>query len=546
MRHFVTGLMLWLLAGNALAGVCTPDERVSQKSVFWGDLHVHTAFSMDAYVFNNTATPEDAYAFAKGAPQVTPGGQTVALSRPLDFAAVTDHGEYFGLMNLCRDQGDALEYCGTLAEAAAENSRRGFNDFFLPALLAGDKNCQVDEEACRAYEVDLWQKTIDAADAANEPCRFTAFVASEWSKSPDNHHWHRNLIYATSTVPERAINALDQPTQEALWSALQLQCEQVEGCDVLAIPHNSNLGQGGAFRLSEDGANLALRARFERLLEIHQNKGNSECYTGSLFSDEACAFEEMLPIPLLRELADEPRSLSPDEHRAVASGYARDVLARGLAVHSEQGVNPFAYGFIGSTDTHAARPGDVDEAGWVGHIGGYDEVEENRSPAYNPGGLVAVWAEENTRASIFEALRRKETYATSGPRIRLRFDHTFGAYASCERTVGEVLPMGSTVRGSTARPPAFIVRAMKDVLPLQRVDIIKLFLRDGRLQQAVYTFAADAGGKADWCVTWRDDDYRADEFALWYTRVLEVPSLRWDGETRIRERAWSSPIWSVP
>ena len=545
MRQYVVGLIL-LCVGVAHGSECAPDAVGVQKSVFWGDLHVHTSYSADAFVFNNPNTPEDAYAFARGAPLTTPGGVEVKLKRPLDFAAVTDHGEYFGLMNVCRQKGAEIDYCKEMAEAAGENSFRGFRDYFLPAVLAGDKACQVDDETCRAFEIDLWQKTIDAANIANEPCAFTAFVASEWSKSPDNLHWHRNLVYATDKVPARAINSVDEPTQEALWAALEAECGGVEGCDVLAIPHNSNIGMGGAFRLGQGVDPLTARARFEKLIEIHQHKGSSECYPGSILSDEACAFEQMLPIPLARELAQEPRELTEAEHAQIGSGYVRNVLGRGLKQHSANGVNPFAYGFIGSSDTHASRPGDVEEDGWVGHIGGYDEIPENRNPLYNPGGLVAVWAEENTRQSIFSALARKETYATSGPRIRLRFDHTFAAYASCERTVGAVLPMGSTVRGSTARPPAFIVRALQDERPLERVDIIKLYLRDGRLQQALYSFSADATGKADWCVTWRDEDYRADEFALWYTRVLEVPSTRWNGETQIRERAWSSPIWSVP
>ncbi len=546
-RITVVWLLIGLLSGGgAHASECHPGERQTNQNVYWGDLHVHTAYSMDSYVFGNLRTPEDAYAFARGEATATPTGEAVKLDRPLDFAAVTDHAEYFGLLNVCRQQGDEQAYCQDLAEAAGEGTRRGFNELFLPILLAGDKHCLVEEGECPVFERDLWGKVIKAAEEANDPCNFTAFVANEWTASPGHLHWHRNLIYASAKVPDLPINSIDQPLQEDLWAALDRSCGQVEGCDVLAIPHNSNLSMGGSFTLSDNGASNQARARFEKLLEIHQHKGNSECYPGSVLSDEDCAFEQMLPIPLLQELAEEPREITDEEHRQIAGGYARDVLAKGLETQAASGTNPFAYGFVGSTDTHAARPGYVSEQGWTGHFGAMDSDPASRPPLYNPGGIVGVWAEENTRSAIFAALARKETFATSGPRIRLRFDQTFGAYASCERTVGEVSPMGSTVPGSSARPPAFIVRAMQDQRPLARVDIVKLYLRDDRLQQAVYSFAGDAEGKADWCVAWRDEDYRANEYALWYARVLEVPSMRWDGKTQIRERAWSSPIWSVP
>jgi len=531
---------------------CIPPDD-SERRIYWGDLHTHTAFSMDAYVLNTTQTPTDAYLFAKGGPSTLHDGSEHRLLRPLDFAAVTDHAEYFGLTQVCINE-PQRPYCQQLAEAAAENSPRGFMEMFLPLIISGDRNCLVDDKDCVVAEKSLWRRTIDAANSANEPCKFTAFVANEWTASPGNLHWHRNLIYASDQVPERALNVLDQPTQEALWQALDAQCLESEGCGVLAIPHNSNIGMGGAFQTDGHSAKtLALRSRFEKLVEIHQHKGSSECYGQSNLSDEACDFEFMMPIPLRNALAQEPRELTDDEHQQVASGYVRNALAKGLTLRDEHGVNPFQYGFVGATDSHSGRPGDVQETNWAGALGQWDLTLEARRQflVYNPGGITGVWAEQNTRSSLFAALKRREVFATSGPRIALQFEQSFAPNKRCElpgraavRMGGSIAPASSTKK--TRRMPTFTVRALKDQAPLQRVDIIKLALVDGEIKQTVRTFAGDKAGQADWCIAWQDESYSASQPALWYARVLETETVRWDGNTRLRERAWSSPIWSFP
>ncbi len=525
---------LLVFSANVLADTCAPGD----KQIFWGDLHVHTSFSMDAFVWNNQASPEEAYAFARGEAQATAAGP-VRLARPLDFAAVTDHAEYFGAMQQCHGWALDTPFCRALVAAAAEDSPRGFSELFLPALLAGDRRCQGNAAACDVAERSAWQRMIDAANGANEPCRFTAFVANEWTASPENLHWHRNLIYASDVVPERAVNAFDEPTQEAMWQALEARCVEAEGCRVLAIPHNGNIGMGGAFNVEgHDQAMLSLRARFEKLVEIHQHKGNSECFPGSSLSDEACRFESMLPIPLLRALAVVPRELTAEEHAEISRGYVRDTLARGLELVGDAGVNPFRYGFVGATDTHSGRPGDVAEEGWQGAIGTYDANPERRATYvhYNPGGLTAVWARQNTRTAIFEALARREVYATSGPRIGLRF----GVSAQGCDGENESVVMGGTYRGDSS--PTLVVRAQQDSVPLARVDIIRLTWRNGEIEQHLQQFASD--GQADRCVAWSDDEYDATLPTLWYARVLQQPTLRWDGRKEIQERAWSSPIWS--
>lgn len=205
------------------------------------------------------------------------------------------------------------------------------------------------------------------------------------------------------TAIANPIDALDHPNQEDLWRELDARCVAADGCRALAIPHNSNIGMGGTFRVDpEDAESLAIRARFERLAEVFQHKGQSECFPGAVLSDDACDFEIMLPVPVSRRQAASPGALTPEEFAATASGYLRNALGRGLAIETETGVNPFRFGLIGSTDSHTASPGQVDERDWAGAFGNVDDTfdEQLRTPQYNPGGLVAVWARENTRESV--------------------------------------------------------------------------------------------------------------------------------------------------
>ncbi len=529
--------------------LCTAADRVSDKQIYWGDLHTHTSFSMDAYVLNNQTTPRDAYYFAKGGEISLPGGGTHKLARPLDFAAVTDHAEYFGLMQICHTM-PLLPYCVELSVAAREDSRRGFFEFFLPTLLQGDRNCQVDDATCDAAEKSLWQTTIDAAEIANVPGQFTAFVASEWTASPNNLHWHRNLIYATATVPTRPINSFDEPSQESLWRALRSKCTNLAGCDVIAIPHNSNIGMGGSFNTQgHDKELLGLRAQFEKLVEIHQHKGSSECFPGAGFNDEACNFEIAMPIPLSDELRKAPRELTVLERTQISSGYVRPALAKGLNLFEQYGVNPFQYGFVGATDNHASRPGDVEESNWVGALAKFDDDLAKRQTyaEYNPGGLTAIWANENTREALFAALKRREIYATSGPRIRLSLHQSFDPTAGCEDLrPGDWLAMGGTLgQQGGDKKPTFIVQTLMDQVRIASIDLIKLYVRAGEIQQRVVRLAQQSEGRADWCIAWQDEDYRDEESALWYVRVLQIPTKRWDTKNMLQERAWSSPIWSM-
>ena len=543
MRAITILPLIALLSIGTVHAAC--HDRSDEKNVYWGDLHIHTFYSMDAYVFGARRTPRDAYSFAKGEPEPRIGKPPLALTRPLDFAAVTDHGEYLAVTQTCLNN-DTNPYCKKLNKASAESGLKTFVDYFLPPLMAQEPICPAGQTACVASRTDAWQDIQDAANEANEPCQFTAFIGNEWSASPDNLHWHRNHIYKGMTVPARPINSLDEPDELDMWRALKKQCLDESNCDVLAIPHNSNIGMGGSFRTIATDEAKFLRARLERLAEIHQHKGTSECFRSSQLTDEACDFEIMLPIPVSQAMAAEKRDATTEELSQTSAGYLRDTLARGLTFSDS--INPFRYGFIGSTDTHGARPGYVEEQNWQGTFNSLDGEEESRlqRPHYNPGGLAAVWAEENTRDAIFAALKRRETFATSGPRIRLRFRQSFAEDADlCDLSAPAPTVMGGTLSTNGASP-RFGVFVQQDQAPLAQIDIIKLKLTGDTVTQHITTFASN-GGK-EWCVNWVDLEHEPGDTALWYARVLEAPTKRWsyrsESPVMLQERAWSSPIWS--
>jgi len=536
-------LCCWVAMPALADGHCGP---TGEKRLFWGDLHVHTTYSLDAWIFGAARTPDDAYAFARGAPERLRDGREIALDRPLDFAAVTDHAEYFGFGGICARNGEDFPLCEEFSAGRAADPLALMRDRFAVAVGEGDPLCPDGAERCRAVARGLWQDVQRAAHDAYEPCAFTTFVGSEWTQGPGNEHWHRNLIYRTEAVPAEAVTAMEAPTQEQLWAALEARCLPEEGCEVLAIPHNSNLGLGGTFLASADVRDRERRARFERLAEITQHKGTSECFPGALASDEACDFEITLPIDIGRRLRAGGDAITDAERARIEAGYLRAALGEGLRGEAETGLNPYRYGFVGSTDTHGARPGYVDELGWQGAFG-FDATPAGRAvvPHYSPGGLVAVWAEENTREAVFDALARREAYATSGPRIGLRFAQSFEKDpVAC--IADDAVPMGGSFRPRDDRAPTFSVQVRKDGAPIVAVDIIRLRWLNGELEQNIETFEHE--GATEWCVHWIDEDVQVDAPTLWYARVREAATPRWSSESGderlIQERAWSSPIWS--
>ena len=637
--------------GPAVATEILPREpcldRSETKQALFGDLHVHTGFSADANARNVVNRPADAYRYARGEEIFVPplgadglGTRGLKIDRPLDFAAVTDHAEWLGEVSLCQTPG-SVAY-----ETRDCRIFRGEQDSWIawffglegwPARAVGVINlegrgatiCGEDGSACRAAAKSRWQETQEAAEEfydRSAACNFTTLVGWEYSRSPGQTKIHRNVFFRNNVVPEMPLSWVDSATEVVLWEKLVDRClDTGTGCDALTIPHNPNLSGGHIFTLdyqslslAEQKRRVALRARLEPVVEMMQIKGESEC-RNNLWqvlggADELCDFEKFRG---LGELS--PENCEGDERsRGAMRGkgcvqrldYVRYAIIEGMREEDRLGINPFEVGFIGSTDTHNAAPGAVEEKSYPGTSGTMDDTAakrlatnpdagvQNRSLARNPGGLAGVWAEENSREAIFDALRRRETFATSGPRIRPRFFAGWNLPPDlCENpSFAEIgykhgVPMGGTLTSPPASggAPTFVVQALADsgttTNPgnlLQRIQIVKgWYGSDDTFHQSVHEVAGSAEngatvdtascsvsgpGHRELCGGWRDPDFDPGQRAVYYARILENPSCRWnawqclefaaadrpsacdnpDFTEVIQERAWTSPVWYVP
>jgi len=426
--------------------------------------------------------------------------------------------------------------------------------------------CNEDGVDCNAASASQWRRTQFAANDANEPCAFTALIGYEWTASPGGRHWHRNVIFRSEQVPDRAVDYVHYPEVTSLWRELAAHCRPEDGCDAVTIPHNINWADGGPTFDVENAsdAQLRARARFERLAEIHQEKGNSECLPEDRNDPgEDCAFERLNENYAKNRLTG-PEDISPeDAWKRMRSTYYRSLLGRGLKAFERSGntLNPMMLGAIASTDSHFGTAGKVSEADYGGSISSLWLNDEERlaAPGYNPGGLVAVWARENTRAGIFDALQSYSAHAPSGPRIKLRFGETNPG--ACEQAeVNYRTVMGQTLAPESASP-TFTVQVGRDEIPIAAVQIIKGELWNGTLKEETIAVAEYPEGRDSACVSWTDAQFNAEAPAFWYARVLEQPSPRWtkilceraglcdrfpDGNRSVSERAWSSPIWNLP
>ena len=610
------------------------DDHNPVRNAYFGDLHVHTTYSLDANVRGTRLAARDAYRFAQGEridiPPYDAQGhalRSAQLRRPLDFAAVTDHAEFFGETRICTDRsqpGYESPEC-IFYRSEPDLAFLVFNaELALPGVpqLDGSRKvlrlpfCGVGGEACLKAASSVWDDVQAAAEEFDDhsaACRFTTFVGYEWTGSPRSNNLHRNVIFESEHVPRLPISYLDETLPELLWRDLARDCRESDGCSFLTIPHNSNLSGGLMFQ-TQDGDGNAFTAAYattkqqnEPLIEIFQHKGSSECNraVGLGVQDELCGFEN-LPYD----------NLTADRFNAVLSGkpmeqdFVNYALGVGLLQERKLGVNPFKYGFIADTDTHMATPGNVNEAEFPGHGG------DGKAPTdalngltdfieYNPGGLAVLWAEQNERESLFAAMRRREAYGTSGPRMIVRFfagwdlpadqcDAGDFARTGYERGV----PMGGDLPGLPAadRKPRFAVAALRDAgvagepsEPLQRIQIVKGWTENGERKQAIFDVvgAADGGatvnpqpcepsgpGFASLCTVWQDPQFDPQQPAFYYARVLQNPSCRWSTyqclaahidcsgsgsipsgyadccnpsyPRTIRERAWTSPIWYRP
>ncbi|MGB1140086.1 MAG: DUF3604 domain-containing protein, partial [Halioglobus sp.] len=592
------------------------------KQPFFGDLHVHTRYSLDASTQGTRTTPEQAYRFARGErlelqPWTANGWaqRSLQLSEPLDFAMVSDHAELIGDVLICNQPG--MEGFDSWQCKLYRNWPRAA--YYLFNFMATIQQthlgmCGENGEICREAAITPWREMQQAAEKfydRSADCSFTTFIGYEWTamNSDVGGNLHRNVVFANDRVPRLPASFIETPGASLLWASLDEECVNAgTGCDALVIPHNSNLSAGKMFSReldaggAMDAAYATSRERYERVVEMIQHKGASECfYQQGVTEDELCAFE-LLPKDNIAGLDNPP---TPD------TGFVRKALNDGMQLEQALGVNPYKFGFIGSTDTHLGAPGATEEDRFLGHGGAGVPARDEIPPGlpdkltYNPGGLAVVWAEHNTREALFDGMQRRETYATSGSRIVTRF---FGGWklapGLCDApdrvaiAYEQGVPMGSDLPAQppTAGAPSFLVAARQDSVglggggtPLQRIQVVKSWLDEGARRETVYDVAGDPDngatvdtrtcatsgpGFAELCTVWTDPDFNASQRALYYTRVIENPTCRWsqrmcaaaqvdcavpstigygfegccDEQHRpvIQERAWTSPIWYTP
>ena len=559
-----------------------PPEKVAvannpQRNLLWGDLHIHTSYSTDAYTMGTRATPDDAYIFTRGGTIEHGAGYAIRIDRPLDFAAVTDHAEYLGTARL--DETVLVLEERSLRERLLNDGPLAMTIAFIgatSAIAGGDLSA--DTPGVEQIGMDAWQYMIETADRHYDPGTFTTLVAYEWTSMPDSQNLHRNVIYRDTNVPEIPFSSLDSDNPEDLWDALDAQRQ--EGMRVLAIPHNGNLSNGLMYaRVQFDGSAIddeyaEQRQRNEPISEILQIKGTSETHPLLSPEDEFADFE----------LVTEQLSTAGDFSEPRGS-YARDALRAGLEMSHTEGFNPYRFGVIGSSDSHNASTS-VEEDNHHGKLPVMDGTAALRlgkalllpdaylrQRRWGAAGLAAVWAQENTRESIFDALLRRETYATSGPRISLRFFGSFD-YEETMMDGTELLsiayelgvPMGGELSAATGRvAPRFTLWVAKDPegANLDRLQIIKGWVDSaGVSHEKIYDVASatysNAIGSEQLSAFWVDADFDPVQEAFYYARAIEIPTPRWSTydamrlgvqapePTSLQERAISSAIWYRP
>ena len=634
-------------AGSAEVG---GDTLPVERKAWFGDLHVHTTLSFDGHSMGTLAGPGDAYRFARGEPVRNPGGFDMQLSRPLDFYAVTDHGMYLGVFEAASD---------TSTEFSQTRFAQPYHDFnapeksgtdvfstirrllafstFLPNATAMIRDGSLDRDQTLGVIRGAWSDTVEAADQFNDPGAFTTFVGYEYTpSSADMGNLHRNVIFAGSDrLPREPFSRFHSTNPEDLWQWMDELRDK--GVESLAIPHNSNASNGQMFKLVDWAGDplgddyARQRIRNEPIVEITQIKGTSETHPALSSRDELAGFEIM------------PYRIATNALSQVEGSYAREALRRGLALEQQGMTNPYQFGFIGSSDTHSAasqpdeetyvsklsllssqpqQRGSVPLTGLRSEFAHYltratwpfyptpqgkglytringDLYSRGSNPLYGASGLAAAWAEENTRQSIYEAFRRREVFATSGPRISLKFFAGYGFEDSMltsadgsRRAYAMGISMGGELLAENeGREPGFIVMAAADPesAPLQRVQVIKGWVdAEGNTHEEVVDVACAGGAAVDpatkrcpdngarvdvsdcsinpetgsnqLVTLWRDPEFDPSQRAFYYARAIENPTCRWSTWDAIRagvaprpdlartlqERAWSSPIWIDP
>lgn len=573
-----------------------PDNPL--RDAFFGETHVHSSYSLDSYIGGNRNGPEQIYAFARGG-EMTINGQPHRLSRPLDFAAVSDHAENIGEMYSAQNPGAPGYDNPLLTELRGLQTIAEQRDWFVKYVVSNNRSDKPQHPTFYAgprTTRSAWMRNREVTERYYEPGTFTTLHAFEWSAAPGGGNMHRNVFFRDANVPDLPFSAIDSNDEEELWQWIAQQ--RGEGRSLFAIPHNSNGSKTRMFEpVDNSGTPLTadyaqLRASMEPLIEMMQIKGNSEVHRRFWPNDEFADFEN----------ADSMGQFSgrvPDERN-----FVRYALKEGVRYRQSIGANPFQFGFVGGSDNHNSGAGDVSEEGYIGSHGAADATLEERrkgvidgwiaAPDSNPGALTGVWARKNTRAAIWDAMMARETFATSGTRMKVRMfagtrlARPGNALELVRHGYRDGTPMGGTLKDLSG-VPAFTVWAAKDPdgANLDRVQIIKGWVDaagethekvydvvwsgkraigpDGKLPavgstvdlaRASYT---NAIGSPELMAWWRDPDWQRGQLAFYYVRAIEIPTPRWttydavaagmglldDYPATVQERAWGSPIWYI-
>ena len=616
-RHWAAGLLALFAAFPAAAQ--DPAVAPAQRRAFFGEMHLHTGMSFDAWTFGTKVLPDQAYKFGRGETIMVPAAQAdrdwgiggtaaIAVKRawPLDFMAVTDHSEYMGAYHQLDDPQSAFSQTAVGKEIMSLGRR---------AFILADRFRGRPEVTEAAKASDAWNLAIKAANDNYAPGKFTTLIAYEWSAGQGGRHLHRNVFFNADHAPP-PFSSVQSGRPEDLWTYLEGVRKQ--GIDAIAIPHNSNLSDGLTYDWNNsdgrpiDEAYAQRRALNEPLAEITQNKGTSETRPELSPNDEFANFEIM------------ERHYKGETKSATGGAYIRDAFGRGLVIQSKVGTNPFKMGLVAASDIHNGLS-TSDERAFAGGARGFDPTSkapslgsaravlargqplenrpngqsENDPLQSSSGGLTGVWAERNDRASIFAALKRKETFATTGDRIRLRM---FSAWTFAPKLMAKPdwvatayasgVPMGGDMaaRPAGAKAPKFAIEAMRDPdgANLDRIQIVKVWLKDGAYAEKIFDVALSGGRRPDpqtgkappvgdtvdlktgkyantigapgLKVVWTDPEFSPAAPAVYYARVLEIPTPRWStllalrtglplpaaAPATIQERGWTSPIWYTP
>ncbi|PWT78402.1 MAG: hypothetical protein C5B59_01830 [Bacteroidetes bacterium] len=572
------------------------------KNCYFGDLHLHTTYSFDAFTLGTVTKPDQSYRYAIGEAQPY-FGELIKRIEPLDFLAVTDHAEYLGAVRQTADSTSPIynSALGRQLRGAKNISERlGIFNQVVSALFSVPPKTNPDLQNNDVIK-SAWKDEIKAANDNYKPGRFTTFIGFEWTSAPNHQNIHRCVIFPGSTAPEKpySVNESDKP--EDLWTYME-NWRKSSGSDVLAVPHNGNISNGLMFDSKDSYGNPLSREYAERrmmnepLTEAAQGKGQSETHPVLSPNDEFANFElyEVLLNSTIKGKLD--------------GSYIRQAWGNGMALQQKIGANPFKYGLEGGSDYHGGYSSS-EENNYPGSHGAADATPQIRLQSQEGAGeppikvsagcVTGVWAEKNTRESIFAGLKKKETFATSGPLIKVRF---FGGWNLptdmtsqadwVKQAYTNAVPMGSDLAAKTAesKSPSFAVWAMKDANSgnLDRIQIVKVWVKNGKEQEKVFDMVwsgerkkdsktgkvsavgntvdiktatyQNTIGSTELKTVWSDPEFDADVPACYYVRVIEIPTPRWSTydaarnnlplnttvASTIQERAWTSPIWYMP